>query len=106
MTLKLLNTETLIAGEDMECNGIGSYFDVCKRYIENKEDFQLIFPKDIIVIAENRKNQIKSGMKYIEREFVDLDGGEQYFLNVLPEVDKVCLRNNIYRPIFSSLLKQ
>lgn len=106
MTLQLLNTEILVAKKQMECDGVRSYFDICDRYRGIREDFKLVFPQDIVVIARHKNGHIKPGMQYILREFVDTDTGEQYFLNILPDMDKVCLRNNIYRPIFSSLLKQ
>lgn len=106
MVLRLLLTETRIAEEDIKCDATEWYFDMLHANRASGKEFKLKFSGDVVVLLKNKHGLIKKGKPYIYREFFDEFDGGIYTLVAIPEMDKVCQRNNIYYNSIIKLIKK
>ena len=91
MAYTLVNTELLVANEDIRCDGIAAYYDVKKQ----KPDFEMAKAEDMMPIIINKTGMISAGKKYYEYSFSDEDG-QGYILNISRDMNPVIKRNLLF----------
>lgn len=102
--IQLIDTQLVTATEKFKCDAVTSFYDLITHSRQAGKEFSLKYFGDLTVIIKNKFGWVNPGDIYIERTFVD-EYGEATVLKSLPDMDKVCIRNNIYHPLIINQIK-
>lgn len=103
MILQLVHIEIKIATEPIRDDSFQVYVDRNNALRKLGRSTSLKNINDIVLIVKHKKGIIEIGAQYVYREFVD-ENGEVFYLNSNPEMDKICIKNELYPKIINKHL--